>query len=156
MANKTALGRRLGRKPRARPEKNRSSDLDFTGVDPAVRKILSRLVDNESEGRFNANDVPLLVAYGTAVHTYQTADLAIRTGGGLMIKGQRGMVKHPLLAVRSGAARELRALGSELGITPAERARRAAASPMDGQPMMDFLGDGSDPAMRWGEIGGRA
>lgn len=123
-----------GRKPNPPDDPAGANDADGCDVVcpatvdayPGARIIWDRTLADIGVRRFRPVDEPLLASYCVAVANAAAATEALAQSG-LVVQGPGGEpVASPYLRIFSQQTEAARRLASELRITPAERARRAA------------------------------
>jgi P27 family predicted phage terminase small subunit len=102
-------------------------------------------------GLLSAADNAALEAFAREWQTYREADAMIQKTG-LLIQSPQGPLRNPLLSVRNNACRNMTALGSVLGLSPAARARLSAPGHAEDDPMELLLGMEGDPAGAWSTV----
>ena len=99
-------------------------------LQPQARAMWADLLEAMPPGLYTAADVPVLAAFceAWADHVRATEELAV----GSLTTPRGG--KSPLVAIRNDAARTMAALGTRLGLSPADRANlRMPAEDMGGK-----------------------
>jgi P27 family predicted phage terminase small subunit len=107
------------------------------------RKIWADIVGSLPDGLLSRADDLILERMAVAAARWRAATETIRKSG-YLVQSPQGPVRNPLLVVQSVAAREMHAAGSELGLSPASRARLAAPTARDDDPMALLLGMDGD------------
>lgn len=95
-----------------------------------------------------AADSALLEVFATAWQTLRECNRLISKST-LLIQSERGAVKNPLLSIRRMTVADLNSAATQLGMSPAARARLVAPAPDDDDPMSLLLGWDDDPSGPW-------
>jgi P27 family predicted phage terminase small subunit len=113
------------------------------------RELWDTTLRSMPAGVFCASDQAMLEAFVVAWECLRaTTVMIVRTG--LLVQSPSGAVRNPLLPVRARALSEIRSLGSELGMSPAARAKLLAPKEAEDDPLRLLLGeDNVSDADRW-------
>ncbi len=108
---------------------------------PDFAKELWRRVVAETQGQrvITAVDAEILAAYCAAYARLRAAEREIAVDGITIRTDNGGIAKHPAVTVANEAASQLRSLGSELGLSPAARARLHAPKDAGKDDFDDWL-----------------
>lgn len=123
------------RGPLPKPHARRRNYRPVTGTVPVARPTMpkdlapeakaewKRIVPElEQAGVLASIDRSILVRYCSAWAEWVETDRLIRNSA-VIIKGQKGLVRNPLILVRSDLEQTLSDLGRQLGLTPIARLR---------------------------------
>jgi len=86
----------------------------------------SHVVDLDTAGILARVDIGILAAYCTALANLEIAERQIQTEGYTQFAESSGEKKSPWVLIAKESRDQIRSLGSELGLTPASRARLKA------------------------------
>lgn len=74
-----------------------------------------------ARGVLSAWDADSFAVFCNAVAMHRWACVELEEAGGLLVKSERGIVKHPALQVARDSAQTIRAFAQEFGLTPSAR-----------------------------------
>ena len=103
------------------------------------RRLWADIVGSLPVGLLSRADDFILERMAVATVRYREATRKIAATG-ILVSSPQGDIRNPLLVVQNIAAKEMHAAGSELGLSPVARARLAAPTAGDDDPMALLLG----------------
>jgi P27 family predicted phage terminase small subunit len=110
------------------------------GLSTTEEEMFMDLMGSVPDGILSAADDGIIELYVSAWARLREARLQVAKVG-LLVRSPTGPVRNPLLVVINNAAREMRAAGAELGLSPVSRAKLTLSSKSGPDPM-DWLIDG--------------
>lgn len=93
-------------------------------------------------------DEALVEIFAVAWARFHAANAQVHTIG-LMVQSASGPVRNPMLIIVEKCAHIMHMVGSQLGFSPAARARLASIPGEEADPMALLLGDDMDPSGAW-------
>ena len=118
-------------------------------LNPMARRIWADVEASLPDGVLTRADEGVLERYCVAYARFIDANTKVEATS-MLIQTENGPARNPLLVVINNERREMNTAGSELGLSPASRARLAApAYDPDDDPMSMLLGGFDDPATPW-------
>jgi len=140
--SKAKLRAQLEREP-----KGRGKPMAPAHLSPAERAEFNHVLATALIGLLTAADQALIETYCVAVCAAREAHVKLRLSGQL-VQGVNGPAVHPSRRVWRQAIDTARMMGSELGLSPASRARLQIEPPKTDDPMAMLMGTG-DPTDFW-------
>lgn len=108
------------------------------------RRLFGVLLAMVPQGIIAACDGPILEGFVISWWTHREARRQINALG-LMVRGDSGPIRNPLLGIARGALADLNSSGAALGLSPASRARMIAPGSEEDDPMTLLLGGDDGP-----------
>jgi P27 family predicted phage terminase small subunit len=90
----------------------------------------------EQMGTLALVDMSAVAGYAVAFARWHEAELAVQSQGAIVRDAKGNPIQNPWLAVSNRAARDMKAFGEQLGLSPASRARITVNPPAPPQGVM--------------------
>lgn len=119
-----------------------------THLNPEETKLYRHCMNSLPPEILTAADEAMLEVFAVAWARFRYANKQVGTIG-LMVQSPTGPMRNPLLIVIEKNADIIHKVGSQLGLSPAARARLATIPTANEDPLALLLGDDMDPTAAW-------